>query len=221
MQKFSVVFFWGAIISFAGSLPLGTMNVTITQISLQKGVSSALLFALGSMIVEVGVVRIGLQGMIKLERHRKLFEWLGYLTTIFLFLLALSSFIAAIRMSGFASPLPVHSIKPFWVGVALSATNPLHIPFWLGWTTVLMNKKILVPSGIHYNWYVAGIGIGTMFGFLIFIYGGNYFASAINEHRVIINYGVGSILMIAAIIQIRKLRSAPKVVFLKNKSGDT
>src|SRR4030095_13091594 len=162
MPKLFRVFFWGMLISFLGSLPLGTMNITVTQLSVRRGIASGFEFAMGSMIVEVIIVRISLVTMDWLAKRQKLFRLLEFLTASVIMFLAVASFIAAYKMAGFATPLPTSSITPFWTGVFLSVTNPLHIPFWLGWSTVLMNKKILQASSRQYNWYVTGIGIGTI-----------------------------------------------------------
>lgn len=217
MEKLVRIFFWGLAISFLGSLPLGTMNVTVTHISLQQGIHNGYSFAWGSMIVEVIIVRIALEAMSWLLKQHKIFRVLEYITTSLVFFLAIGSFIAAYNMSGFSSPLPVQSLTPFWTGVVLSATNPLHIPFWMGWSTVLMNKNILEPSLKQYNWYVTGIGIGTMLGFMIFIYGGSYFVEQIIRHQQVMNYAIGTILLVTAIIQIRKIRTEP-VLIRYNKS---
>src|SRR4030095_16315627 len=123
--------------------------------------------------------------------------------------LAVARCIAAYKMAGFATPLPTSSITPFWTGVFLSVTNPLHIPFWLGWSTVLMNKKILQASSRQYNWYVTGIGIGTIVGFTAFIYTGNFFVIEIRRHETLLNYAIGAFILITGILQLKKIMQAP------------
>lgn len=209
MRKLLSIFYWGLLISFLGSLPLGTMNVTITQISVQRGVVDGFAFAIGSMIIEVIIVRIALVSMKWLARQHKLFRFLEYVTTSIILFLAITSFIAAYKMTGFASSLPVQSLKPFWSGVLLSLTNPLHIPFWLGWSTVLMNRNILQPGARQYNWYVTGIGLGTIFGFMVFIYAGNFLVTQIQQHQTLLNCIIGGVLLITAAIQVKKMIEVP------------
>jgi len=209
MQKLLRVSFWGMLVSFLGSLPLGTMNVTVTQLSVSDGIRAGFLFAVGSMIVEVIIVRIALVTMKWLARQHRVFHLLEYVTTSVILFLAIASFIAAYKMTGFATSLPVKSITPFWTGAFLSVTNPLHIPFWLGWTTVLMNKNILKPDPIEYNWYVTGIGLGTMFGFAVFIYAGNSLVTQIQQHQTILNFAIGLVLLLTAAIQVKKIIEAP------------
>jgi threonine/homoserine/homoserine lactone efflux protein len=212
MQNLFRVLFWGMLVSFLGSLPLGTMNVTITQISVQTGIEDGFAFAFGSMLVEVGIVRIALITMKWITEQHKLFRLLEYLTISVILLLSITSFVAAYKMSGFVSPLPIESLTPFWSGAFLSLTNPLHIPFWLGWTTVLMNKNILKPNGVEYNWYVTGIGIGTLLGFSVFIYAGNFLVTRIQRHESFLNCIVGAVLLITAILQIKRMIEIPSTV---------
>ena len=123
--------------------------------------------------------------------------------------LAIASFVAAYKMTGFTTSLPIRLITPFWTGALLSLTNPLHIPFWLGWSTVLMNKNILKPDPFEYNWYVIGIGLGTMAGFAVFIYAGNILVVEIQQHQSLLNYVIGIALLITGLIQIRKIKQMP------------
>ena len=209
MNQFFRVFFWGMLVSFLGSLPLGTMNVTVTQISVQTGIRDGVAFAWGSMVIEVIIVRLALITMKWITEQHKLFRFFEYITLSVILFLSIASFVAAYKMSGFASPLPIGSLSPFWWGAFLSLTNPLHIPFWIGWTTILMNKDILRPDPAEYNWYITGIGVGTLLGFALFIYGGSFLVTMIQQHESLLNCVIGGVLLITAIIQIRKMIAIP------------
>ena len=174
MNQLLKIFLVGTFISFLGSLPLGTMNVAATHIAVQDGQFAALIFSAGAVLIEIVYVRIALVAMNWITRQYKLFRLFEWLTVLLLFALAAGSFAAAIRKSGLANALPVHAVHPFLLGILLSATNPLHITFWFGWSTILINKHILLPENTNYNIYVAGIGIGSILGYAVFIFGGNY-----------------------------------------------
>jgi len=217
MKQLLKIFFWGMLISFLGSLPLGTMNVMATNISVRDGVTAATIYALGSMLIEIIYVRGGLVAMTWVHKQQKIFRLFEWLTLLLILALAIGSFVAAAKMSGLGSALPDNTKHPFWLGVFFSATNPLHIPFWFGWSTILLNKNILLPRVANYNWYVAGIGLGTMAGFAVFIYGGNYLVQGLNANQNILNWVIGIILLITAIIQLYKmLNKNPVVVTIRN-----
>ena len=91
------------------------------------------------------------------------------------------------------------------LGFTMSAVNPVQIPFWFGWSTVLFSKKLLLPRNDHYNSYIVGIGIGTFIGNLVFIFGGKIIADKISNNQHILNWIVGSIFAITAIIQVIRM----------------
>ena len=56
------VFFWGMMVSFLGTLPLGTLNVAAMQISVQESILHGIYFSCGSLLTEMIYVRISLGG---------------------------------------------------------------------------------------------------------------------------------------------------------------
>lgn len=216
MYRFARVFFWGMLISFAGSLPLGSMNVASIQIAVRDGSNAALIYSFGSMVVELIYVRIIIEAMIWVYKQAKVFKLLGWVTIVILLSMAVASFTAASQMSGLGSALPEFSNNHFLYGALLSAFNPLHFIFWFGWSTVLLNKGILIPGNANYNFYVAGIGVGTIAGFMVFIFGGNYLVSAIKDKQYIMNWVIGGVLLITAIIQLYKIIHKSTLVSYRN-----
>jgi len=201
------IFYWGFIISFLGSLPLGTMNVTATNISVMQGAYPAFIFALGTLMVEAICVYLSLhalQWVNKQQRFFKIFEWL---TALLVFILSVSCFVAAIKMKSFGTNIfTQYNLPPFVLGLLLSTLNPLHIPFWFGWSTVLMNKKILIPERKYFLVYIFGISLGTIAGFDVFIYGGNYIVQLLIDKQNLLNWIVGLVLLITVIIQVYKIQ---------------
>src|SRR5262245_42690470 len=84
------------LISFLGSLPLGTLNVAAMQISISDGVSAALQFAIGSLLAEVIYVRLSLVAMDWIRKREFIFRLLEWITLAIVLVLAASSFYAAI-----------------------------------------------------------------------------------------------------------------------------
>jgi len=204
-MKFLRIFITGLFISFLGTLPLGTLNIAAMQISISDGIRPAIYFALGALLVEIIYVRISLVAMDWVRRRKKLFRWLEWFTVLIISALAVSSFIAAADPEEKKNVLLSYSFHRFWLGVVLSALNPLQIPFWFGWSTVLLTKKILAPKNSHYNIYILGIGIGTFIGNLIFIFGGQLIVDRLNDNQNIIQYIMGSIFAITALLMLWKM----------------
>lgn len=195
------IFFIGMLISFLGSLPLATMNVAAMQIAISETIGTAMLFSLGSLLVEVIYVRISLVAINWIQRQKTLFRILEYVTLIIILVLAAFSFYAALHPEVKKNVVLSSTLPKFILGAAMCAVSPGQIPFWLGWSTVLFTKKILLPRNDHYNAYILGIGIGTFIGNCIFIFGGLLIAQKISTNQYIIHWVVGGIFLATAILQ--------------------
>ena len=68
-----------------------------------------------------------------------------------------------------------------------------------------MTKKILLPINKHYNFYIVGIGLGTLIGNFVFIFGGRIVAGKLQNSHQVMNWVIGSIFLVTAIIQIWKM----------------
>jgi threonine/homoserine/homoserine lactone efflux protein len=201
------LFVTGLFISFLGALPMGTLNMSAMQIAITDGYYPAVLFALGALLVEMIYVRMTLVAMGWFRAHKKLLVVMEWLTLIIILVLAISSFYTAMHPTLKANPILSNTIHRFWLGAGLSAINPLQIPFWFGWSTVLTGKGILVRNGFNYVYYILGIGIGTFIGFTVFIFGGKLLVDRLDAQQNIIQWILGGIFLITGIIQaVRMLR---------------
>lgn len=206
MPKLVRVFFVGMLVSFLGSLPLGTLNVAAMQISVTDGITPALKFSLGSLLAEIVYVRISLVAMDWVRQQKRIFKALEWITLLIVIALAVSSFIAAAKPPGEARNVILSNTMPrFLLGLMMSAINPVQIPFWFGWSTILFTKKVLEPKTSFYNLYIIGIGLGTFMGNCVFIFGGQLVADSLNNNQHILHYVIGSIFAITAIIQIWRM----------------
>ncbi len=193
------------LISFLGSLPLGTLNIASMQISISDGVTQAMLFSIGSLLAEMIYVRLSLVAMDWVRKREFFFKMLEWITLVIVLILAASSFYAAMNPSVkenvfLGSPLP-----KIILGFSMSAVSPAQIPFWFGWSTVLLTKKILLPINKHYNFYILGIGLGTLIGNCVFIFGGRLVADKLKNSHQITNWVIGCIFLVTALIQIWKM----------------
>lgn len=206
MRKLIRIFFSGMLISFLGSLPLGTLNISAMQISITDGYPPAIGFAIGVMLVEIIYVRISLVAMDKIRQYENVLKILEWITLIIIAALAVTSFIAAAGNSSNSKNILLSNTMPrFFLGAIMSALNPVQIPFWFGWSTVLFTKKILLPRNDHYNYYISGIGLGTFLATCVFIFGGQLIADKLNANNNILNWIIGGIFTISVIIQLWKM----------------
>ena len=205
MSKLVRIFFTGMLISFLGSLPLGTLNIAAMQIAISDGYRPAILFSLGSLTAEMVYVRLSLIAMDWVTKQKKLFRILEWVTLVIVVALAVSSFYAALHSSVHKNPILSSTLNRFVLGLTMCAVNPVQIPFWFGWSTVLFTKKVLLPKNSHYNLYIVGIGIGTLLGNFVFIFGGRMIADRINANEHVLNWVIGGIFALTAVIQLIKI----------------
>lgn len=92
MQQLVKVFFVGMLVSFLGSLPLGTLNIAAMQIAIVESVRNALLFSLGSLTAEMIYVRLSLVAMDWIRKQENIFKILEWLTLVIILALAFSVF---------------------------------------------------------------------------------------------------------------------------------
>jgi len=205
MQPLVKIFFTGMFISFLGSLPLGTLNVAAMQISITDGYTQAILFSAGSLLVEMIYVRLSLVGMDWIRKQEKIFRILEWITLAIVIALALSSFYAALHPKTEKNIILSSTLPRFVLGATMCAVNPVQIPFWFGWSTVLFTKKVLLPRNDNYNSYILGIGIGTFTGNCVFIFGGQLIVEKLNTNQDVLSWVIGGIFAITALIQIWRM----------------
>jgi threonine/homoserine/homoserine lactone efflux protein len=200
------VFFWGLMISFLGSLPLGTLNVAAMQIGIQESIRAAILFALGSLLVEMIYVRLSLVGIDWVRKQANLMKIMEWITLTIIVALATGSFIAAAKGNAGAKNIMLdNNLNRFILGMFMCAINPVQIPFWFGWSTVLFSKNILHPNPAQYNSYIVGIGLGTLIGNGVFIFGGKWMVQRIANSQQYLNWIIGGIFALTAVIQLIKM----------------
>ena len=205
MAKLLRIFFTGMFISFLGSLPLGTLNVAAMQISISDGIVPAIKFSLGSLLAEMVYVRLSLIAMDWVRKQQKLFRIFEWVTLAIVLALAISSLYAAMHPSVHKNVILSSTLNRFFLGLFMSALNPMQIPFWFGWSTVLFTKKVLLPLNSHYNSYIVGIGLGTLLGNCVFIFGGRLIAQKLDANQPMMHWIIGGVFAITALLQLWKI----------------
>ena len=205
-------FVGGLTISFLGSLAPGTMTITSVLIVSKQGITPGWFYSAGSVVAELIVVCLMLYAMSWLSKWRSLFFIFELLTALILAAMTVACFYAAQYPAGSSIIEWKYNFAPFISGFVLSILNPVHMTFWMGWSIVLMNKKMLQPASKNYFSYLIGIGIGSMLGYAVYIYGGNYILQSFSRNANMISLGAGIILLVVCIMQIRKMVLVPATV---------
>ncbi len=198
MKRILKVYFLGWLISFLGSLPLGTLNITAFHIAALENIKEALLFALAVVLVEVVVVRITLGFSNTINLKSRLFSYTLPVAITLLLYLAISSFLSSNDHTDLLAEPYLFSLirSSFLLGLLLSITNPMHIPFWMTWNGVLIEKRTLDNGPGMYPSYLLGIGLGSIAGLMPFIFAGKYIFQEYRQFSFVIALGTGSLYLI-------------------------
>lgn len=203
MWQYKRIFFWALMISFSGSLPIGTLNVSVVNLVIHQGLSAAMQFASAAIFAEMLVVRVALAAVKKLDHFSRYFHIVSILV---IFLIAFTSLKAAIQMQPTVTVLPFTGQWPFAAGFLISIINPLHLPFWMGWTVALRSNSVLHDSTAAYNIYVIAIGAGTALAFLLYGLAGNLLIEVLKTQQYLLNWLIAVALLFTGMLQLYKLR---------------
>jgi threonine/homoserine/homoserine lactone efflux protein len=155
-----MVFLVGALFSFLGSIPPGTLNVCVLQLGLEKKIGAALRFALAASIIEYPYTWIGVQFEYWITSSPAVIENFQLLTTIVMTIIGVLNIWSAQRPMEFAARF---NESGFRRGLVLSILNPMAIPFWIGITAYLKAQHwIDLSSTLNLHLYIFGTSVGAM-----------------------------------------------------------
>ena len=197
------VFFIGFLISFLGQLPLGNMNLTATQLSVQENLRNAWKYGLGIVLVEIIYLRLALTGMDWVVEHKQLFRIMGWLTVILFVALGVLAFVMARKQTSAKKGLLLNNkMNRFLLGMVVSGINPAQIPFWFLWSTQLLNSKVLSPTNAQFNLFTAGAGLGSLAGLALYIHGGKWLITKLKTSNRGLNIFMGIVFILAGLFQL-------------------
>lgn len=191
-------------ISFLGSLPLGSLNITITNISLQIGYYSALNFAIGAILVEVIMVKLSYTAIVQLEKFKPLLKKLNWVSIVVLVTLSIFFITSAFKETSTNSTDPIKLEYPILWGALLSFLNPLHLPFWMAWSSILKSKGLLTSQILNQIIYLFAIALGTGLAFCLYAILGTELTTFLQNKAYLINGMIGFTFLVIALIQLVK-----------------
>ena len=160
------VFLIGAVFSFLGSIPPGTLNICVLQLGLEKKIAIALRFSLAVAIIEYPYTWIAIQFEYWLTSSPAVKENFQLITAIVMLALGVANVWTAKKPSPMVTKF---NESGFRRGLLLSILNPMAIPFWIAITAYLKAQgwiDLSTPGLVHS--YVFGTSVGVMILLTIF-----------------------------------------------------
>jgi hypothetical protein len=169
MKGFKDIFF-GFIVSFLGSLPLGYLNIIGVEVLAELGITPLVFYLLGVILVEAIVIYFTVIFTNQLAENKKLMKSIDFFAVFFLLMIAYLFYINSNQTVEGHNYLENYvQYSPFLIGMVLCGLNFLQIPFWMGWNWYLLNAKSIFLEGKFKFYYILGILVGTFFGMLLVI----------------------------------------------------
>jgi threonine/homoserine/homoserine lactone efflux protein len=148
------------IFSFIGSIPPGTLNLTVIQLGLEHRMGTAWRFSIAAAIVEIPY------GWIAIEFENMLTSSTG--------ISGYFKLVTGVVMIGLGALNLFSSNKPsrlrerfnesgFRRGLVLSVLNPMALPFWIAMTAYLKSTDWITLSTLNEKlFYLLGVALGAM-----------------------------------------------------------
>lgn len=152
-------FLQGFFFSFIGTIPPGTINLTIIQLGLEKKISIAWRFAIAASVMEYPYAWIAVEFAEMVTSSPMIVENMQLITAIVMTVLGILTLWSSSKPTKLTSAL---SESGYMKGIVLSILNPLAIPFWVGTTAYLDSLNwIELSTPIRLQSYLIGLCLGT------------------------------------------------------------
>lgn len=149
------------VVSYVGSIPPGTINVSVMQLAMLKKRRAAIFFAFAASAVEFIYAGITVQFHIFLNNNQTISSYFQIITAIALIGLGLSNIFSKSTSSSVKVDTKITGRHGFLRGLILGFLNPMTIPFWLAITTYLENDDWINVEGYGFWMYLIGLASGT------------------------------------------------------------
>ncbi|MEO0472973.1 MAG: LysE family transporter [Bacteroidota bacterium] len=161
-MAYLIAFLAGFVLSYVGSMPLGMINLTVAETTIQRGYRPALTIALGASLVEL------IQSFVSIQ-----------FTQLYMDNPQIKQGIALAAIPIFAGIGLYYLLKPpkppkldsqetkgkatdFFKGVLVSALNLLAFPYWVFYGSYLSAEGLLAINFPSLGILSLGVGCGTM-----------------------------------------------------------
>jgi threonine/homoserine/homoserine lactone efflux protein len=174
------VFLIGTVFSFLGSVPPGTLNLTVLQLGLDGKTNVAWRFALAVTLVEYPYTWLAIQFEYWITSSPIVIENFQLITAVVMTTIGMTNLWSARKPSKLTQKFQASGFRR---GLILSILNPLALPFWIGVTAYLKAQGwITLSSTLLLHSYVFGTSVGVLLLLTLFILLARKFAGYANQN---------------------------------------
>jgi threonine/homoserine/homoserine lactone efflux protein len=167
-------FLIGVVVNFIGYVPLGNVNLTVVQLSINRGSQAAMYFITSFSIIEFFFTYTIMYFADWFASQKQMLYWLDWILIVIFLVLGISSWFNNQKQMREADYSLTESVR---YGIILGIVNPMQIPFWMIGGTYLISKG-WVETG---HGALAIFSLGSALGSFICLWGFSRFSTYLHE----------------------------------------
>lgn len=205
-MNITLLFFLGLIFAAIGIIPPGLLNMTVAKISLKDGYVRGMMFSIGACVVVAFQTSIAAIFAKYINNHPDVVDVLQRIAFVIFVLITIYYLVLAQKQ-----PIPQGQKKirskesRFFQGMLMSAINVFPIPYQAYMTLTFASFGWMTFEKISIISYVAGAVMGTFAMFYVYIFFFDKIKSKNVTSQKNMNYIIGSVTGIIAIITLIKI----------------
>ena len=197
---FLIHFAWGWICSFFGTIPFGTINVSITEASIHRGVRVGIFMGIGASFVEFFQSYIALAFFNILKMNQEVED------TLIMICIPIFLAVGVYYLFKKNKPLPSATMKAanaigFVKGSMLSIMNLIAIPYYVFIGGYLASSDYIILKAEFIAAFSAGVVVGSFIVFLLYAKLGQYIRKKSEKLSHFASKIVGAIFIALALSQ--------------------
>jgi threonine/homoserine/homoserine lactone efflux protein len=159
---FALAFFF----SFVGSIPPGTLNVTMIQLGLDHKMEIAWRFAIAAAIVEYPYAWLAVEFETVITSLPFITKHLQLIAGCVMVIVGAFNLRTAEKPTRFSEKFQASGFRR---GIILSILNPMALPFWIGITAYLKSVSLITLStSAQIHAYLFGVSLGALALLILF-----------------------------------------------------
>jgi len=161
---FAIAFFF----SFIGTIPPGTLNLTIIQLGLDHRINIAWRMAFAAALIEYPYAWLAIEFEDFITQSSLITQNFRLVTGIVMILLGVFNLWSSSKPSKLSQRFQSSGFRK---GIVLGLLNPLAVPFWMVMTAYIKSHGwIDLSNGIEVHAYLLGVSAGTLVLFMLLAY---------------------------------------------------
>jgi threonine/homoserine/homoserine lactone efflux protein len=169
--------------SFIGTIPPGTLTLSIIQLGLQKRINMTWRLGIAASIVEYPYAWLAVKFENLITASPLITQNIQLITAVVMLTVGALTLCSADKPSDLGEKFKASGFRR---GALLGILNPLALPFWVGTTAYLRGQHWLdLSSTLSLHCYLLGASLGALAVFMIFAYLAQRIVSEFQQsHRV-------------------------------------